>query len=68
MADCPARATLIVTQTVSDTATNVARRRLVLSCSLASGHAGPHRDDRQAEQWTALADTTPTLVRHEDED
>jgi hypothetical protein len=68
MADCPARATLIVTKTVTDTATNVARRRLVLSCSLTSGHAGPHRDAEQAEEWTALVDTTPTLVRHEDDD
>jgi hypothetical protein len=64
---CGERATLIVTLTPAGTATNVARERIALTCSLFLGHSGSHVDTEHAEQWDAAIGTTPTLLRHEDD-
>ena len=64
---CGARANLIVTMTPDGTATNVARSRVTLSCFLALGHAGPHIDPMNAEQWEAPAGAIPTLLRQEED-
>jgi hypothetical protein len=64
---CGARATLLITLTPEGTATNVARKRLLLCCVLPKGHAGAHVDALNAEQWDAPADTTPTLLRQEED-
>jgi hypothetical protein len=64
---CDSRATLLVTLTPDGTATNVARQRLSLRCSLPAGHAGPHVDPTHAEQWEAPLGATPTLLRHEED-
>lgn len=64
---CGAKATLIVTLTPAGTATNVARQRLGLRCSLPRGHSGSHVDPDHAEQWDAPAGAQPTLLRHEED-
>jgi hypothetical protein len=64
---CGARATLLVTLTPAGTATNVARQRLLLRCTLPLGHVGPHLDPEHAEQWDAPAGAQPTLLRHEED-
>lgn len=64
---CDARATLLVTMSPDGTATNVARQRLLLRCSLPIGHAGSHVDAMHAEQWDAPAGATPTLLRQEED-
>ena len=65
--ECGQRATLIVTLTPSGTATNVARKRITLKCTLPASHSGSHRDGEHDERWEARPGETPTLVRHEDE-
>jgi hypothetical protein len=67
-AECGQRATLIVTLTPSGTATNVARRRVALKCSLPASHSGAHRDSEHDERWDARPGETPTLVRHEEDE
>jgi len=67
MATCGARAVLIVTATLQGTATNVARRRVELSCGLPEPHPGDHRDDQQGEAWQAPVDEVSMILRHEDE-
>lgn len=67
MAECGHAAILIVTRPVEGTATNVARQRIQLRCSLAAGHPGAHRDSQHDEQWEGEAGTRATLLRHEDE-
>jgi hypothetical protein len=64
---CGSCATLLVTLTPDGTATNVARQRLSLRCSLPAGHVGPHVDATHAEQWEAPVGATPTLLRHEED-
>jgi hypothetical protein len=64
---CSGRATLLVTSSPPGTSTNVARERILLSCSLPVGHAGAHVDAVHAEQWEGPAAANPTLVRDEDE-
>jgi hypothetical protein len=59
---------LIVTLTPEGTTTNIVRRRVELQCGLDEGHAGPHRDEKQGEEWEAGPGRPPTLLRHEDED
>ncbi len=68
MQSCGQRAVLVITQTVEGTSTNVARRRIELSCGLELGHAGKHRDLTEAEEWDDKAGHIPTLLRHEDEE
>lgn len=65
--ECGQKAVLIVTMTPEGTATNVARQRVELVCSLAAGHAGPHRDEQHAEEWSAASGDVPMVLRHEDE-
>jgi hypothetical protein len=66
--ECGHRAILVVTRTVEGTSTTVARRRVELTCSLPTGHPGPHRDARHPEEWDAHASQRPTLLRHEEDD
>jgi hypothetical protein len=68
MAVCGRKAVLIVTQQVPDTATNVARRRIDLTCTLQVGHSGRHHDAEHGEQWDASSGPVATLFRHEDDD
>jgi hypothetical protein len=65
--ECGQKAVLIVTMTPEGTATNVARQRLELVCSLPVGHAGKHRDEARREEWSAASGDVPMLLRHEDE-
>ena len=67
MPECGHLAVLIITFTPSGTSTNVARRRLKLSCGLSPGHAGPHQDTEHQESWDGVAGKTATVLRHEDE-
>jgi hypothetical protein len=67
MSECGHVAVLIITFTPSGTSTNVARRRVKLSCQLSSGHDGPHRDAANEESWEGLAGKVTTLLRNEDE-
>jgi hypothetical protein len=67
MTECGQKAILIVTMTPAGTATNVARQRVQLVCSLAEGHAGDHRDERQRETWSATSGEMPMVLRHEDD-
>lgn len=66
-AECGQKATLLVTLTPSGTATNVARERIALKCTLPASHTGSHRDHEHGEHWDARPGETPTLVRQEDE-
>jgi hypothetical protein len=68
MQRCGQRAVLVVTRIVQGTSTSIARRRIELSCGLAEGHPGEHRDPVQEETWDAKPGQTPTLLRHEDDD
>lgn len=68
MALCGRKAVLIVTQHIPDTATNVARRRIDLSCGLPSGHEGRHQDLTHHEQWDSGSGSIATLFRHEDDE
>ncbi len=68
MQSCGQRAVLVITQAVEGTSTSVARRRIELSCGLASGHEGRHRDLTEGEEWEAKAGHVPTILRHEDEE
>ena len=68
MSVCGSRAHLIVTLTPEGTTTNIVRRRMELHCGLGEGHAGPHRDEQNGEEWEGGIGRPPTLLRHEDED
>lgn len=59
---------LIVTAALEGTATNVARRRVELTCRLPAGHAGEHRDSEESEAWLAALGEMPMILRHEDEE
>jgi hypothetical protein len=67
MSECGHAAVLIITFTPSGTSTNVARRRVKLSCRLKPGHEGQHRDDANDESWDGVIGKTTTLLRNEDE-
>lgn len=67
MPTCGAKAVLIITATLEGTATNVARRRVELMCSLLEHHAGEHRDEAANEGWQADIGEVPMILRHEDE-
>jgi len=63
--DCGKRAVLVVTREVRGTSTNVASRRVELSCGEPSGHAGAHRDLATGVTWEGDGDKVPTVLRHE---
>lgn len=65
---CPHRAVLIETRSVIGTASNVAKRRVELQCSLSAGHEVPHRDDQHREEWTDRGPLLTTVLRHEPDD
>jgi len=64
---CKARAVLVITRSVKDTATDIARERLELFCGLSDGHAGLHHDTERDERWEATDHKPTTLLRHEDD-
>jgi hypothetical protein len=68
MSVCGSQAFLLVTLTPAGTTTNVVRRRVELRCGLPSGHEGPHRDDKEREEWDSVVGRPSTVLRHEDED
>ncbi len=68
MQRCGQRAVLMVTRVVEGTSTSVARRRVELTCGLASGHLGEHQDPAHGEHWAGKPGQTPTLLRHEEDD
>jgi len=53
---------------VTDTATSVARQRVLLRCTLLEGHAGPHHDADHGEHWETEGDRPATLLRQEESD
>ena len=63
--DCPHRATLIVTISVTGTASNVAKKRIDLECRLPKGHAGDHEDGAHGEKWRDDGHKRTTILRHE---
>jgi hypothetical protein len=64
---CDARAVLLVTRQMEGTATNVARQRIELHCSLAEGHAGAHRDVSQDQEWQVEKGRPTLLLKDESE-
>ena len=64
---CDSRAVLIVTRQMEGTATNVARQRFQLQCSLEAGHNGPHRDTTHEQEWE-MVQGRPTLLLRDEED
>jgi hypothetical protein len=56
---------LIVTIPVKGTASNMAKRRVDLQCSLAEGHSGPHEDADHGEKWQDDGHVRTTILRHE---
>ena len=67
MAECLHQALLIVTTAVPDTSTNIARQRIELTCRLAAGHPGAHRDASQGVEWQGVHGRTTTVLRHEED-
>jgi len=65
---CDTRAVLLVTRQMEGTSTNVARQRIELYCSLAPGHAGPHRDEKHAQEWLVVKGRASMVVRDEDDE
>jgi len=45
----------------------VARERKNLSCGLATGHSGPHRDRQYEEEWTDDGPGLTHILRHDDD-
>jgi hypothetical protein len=66
MSACSQEAVLLITKNVSGTATSVARERLVLTCTLPTGHEGSHRDDARNETWDPTSAVRPMLFRQEE--
>jgi hypothetical protein len=64
---CDARAVLLVTRQMEGTATNVARQRIELYCSLAEGHEGAHRDVAHHQEWQVVQGRPTLLLRDESE-
>jgi len=67
MATCGEKAVLVVTTSAEGTATNVARSRLELTCSLEAGHTGLHHDVEHGEAWEATPGHLKMLLRDESE-
>lgn len=61
---CSQGAVLIITTSLAGTSTNVARERVPLTCGLAEGHEGAHRDEKNGESW---APGKQTIIRDQDE-
>ena len=68
MAECGQRAVLVVTRGVEGTSTEVALRRIPLTCRLAAGHQGEHHDAEHGERWQAARGQNTTLLRHEEDE
>ncbi len=64
---CDARAVLLVTRQMEGTATNVAKQRIELHCSLEPKHSGPHRDASQAQEWVVVSGRPSLVLRDESE-
>jgi hypothetical protein len=64
---CDARAVLLVTRQMEGTATNVARQRIELHCSLPEGHEGAHRDAPNRQEWQVVQGRPTLLLRDENE-
>ncbi len=64
---CSAEAVLVITLEVSDTTTNVVKKRIELKCGLDKGHEGDHQDTEKDEHWSGPLDRPKTLFRHETE-
>jgi len=64
---CDVRAVLLVTKQMEGTATNVAQQRIELHCSLEANHAGPHRDEGQAQEWEVIKGRPSLVLRDESE-
>jgi hypothetical protein len=62
---CPHRAVLIITREVQHTATNLAKKRIELSCGMAAGHDGPHHDAGAGEKWEDRGEELTHLLRGE---
>ncbi|MES1177355.1 MAG: hypothetical protein ABUL62_23735 [Myxococcales bacterium] len=64
---CDARAVLLVTRQMEGTATNVAKQRIELHCSLSPEHSGPHRDVTHAQEWVVVRGRPSLVLRDESE-
>jgi hypothetical protein len=64
---CDARAVLLVTRQMEGTRTHVAKQRIELRCSLEPGHAGPHQDGAQAQEWVVVQGRPSMNFRDENE-
>ncbi len=64
---CDARGVLLVTREMEGTFTHVARQRIELHCSLPAGHAGPHRDELNVQEWLVVQGRPTLLLRDESE-
>lgn len=62
---CGQRAVLVITREVAGTSTNIASRRVELTCDEPAGHDGSHRDHDSGEVWQSDPGKVPTLLRHE---
>jgi hypothetical protein len=49
------------------TATNVAKQRIELRCTLSPEHAGPHRDVAQGQEWVVVQGRPSLVLRDESE-
>lgn len=65
--DCHHRAILIITRQFPDTASNIAKERFALQCTLPAGHDGPHRDTNHDESWEDQGSRVTHILRDENE-
>jgi hypothetical protein len=65
---CQHQAVLIETHPVEGTASNVAKRRVDLRCSLQAGHDSPHKDEEHAEEWADRGAMMTTILRHDEDE
>ncbi len=64
---CDARAVLLVTRQMEGTATNVAKQRIELHCTLEPAHGGPHRDAPNHQEWVVVQGRPSLVLRDESE-
>ena len=64
---CDARAVLLVTRQMEGTATNVAKQRIELHCTLSPEHPGPHRDAAHHQEWVVVQGRPSLVLRDESE-
>ncbi len=67
MSTCGHRAVLVITHTVADTSTNLAKDRIELVCRQPEHHQGPHVDAEQGESWGGEPGRITMLLRDESE-